>query len=158
MFTVRIPYTPKPKASVRLGIRNPYNPCSKGMKATRTFVEKYIKENCPDFEPLKGAIFAIVHFVLPLPWKFTYNKRKNLHGAPVVKRPDADNLEKFLNDSLNGVAWTDDSQLAWVFRSKTYTMQREGETVITLFSIPESIAPDYEQFLAYLKEHIDPAM
>jgi hypothetical protein len=52
--------------------------------------------------------------------------RADNHDSPHWTRPDADNLEKFLNDSLNKVLWPDDACIAWTLRSKSWTEEREG--------------------------------
>jgi Holliday junction resolvase RusA-like endonuclease len=132
-FKITIPYTPKPKASVRLGRRGAYNPSSQGMALTRN----YVIQNLPiDFPLMTGPLLVIAHFMIPVPLTVKGTKRKSQHMLNHAKRPDGDNLEKFLNDSLNGVLWTDDSQIACILRTKTYTKEREGSTVLFVRELP----------------------
>ena len=53
------------------------------------------------------------------------NHDKLKPSAPVfhTKKPDIDNLEKFVLDSLNKVMWKDDAQVFSVIKSKAYTLQ-----------------------------------
>jgi Holliday junction resolvase RusA-like endonuclease len=70
-----------------------------------------------------------------------------------MKKPDGDNLEKFLNDSLNGVLWDDDSKITWLYRSKTITDSKQGETVIFVREMSNGPA-DYELILSDIVEHM----
>lgn len=74
--------------------------------------------------------------------------------CPHTKKPDGDNLEKFLNDALNGVVWQDDSHIAWLVRSKTITQEKEGETIVFAKEI-DSNTLDYadivEEIIAQIK-------
>lgn len=72
---------------------------------------------------------------------------------PHVKRPDGDNLEKYLNDSLNGVVWTDDARIAWLLRSKTLTCAKEGETILCVCEL-EQAEIDYGKILKCIEEHV----
>jgi len=47
-----------------------------------------------------------------------------------TKKPDIDNLLKFVFDSLNGYAWVDDAQIKQVISSKHYTCKGEARTLI----------------------------
>lgn len=151
-----IPVTPKPKASVRLSARGgAYNPSATGMKLTRGLVQKFIQEN-PEkaqFLPLKGPLLAIVHYRIPAALKTTVPRRKKQHLLPHVARPDGDNLEKFLNDALNGLVWTDDSRISWLLRSKSITSAKTGETVLYISEVGNT-PPDYESIINQIIENI----
>ena len=71
-----------------------------------------------------------------------------------MKRPDGDNLEKFLNDSLNGILWEDDARIVWTLRSKSYTSDKEGYTVVFATELGPS-AMDYDCILEHCREHIE---
>lgn len=73
---------------------------------------------------------------------------------PHYKKPDTDNLEKFLNDSANGVIWTDDSRIAFSYRSKTYTKFNTGETLLYVAQVPDAL-PDYCLLWQALLDHIE---
>ncbi len=150
-YTVNIPWCPKPKASIRLGVQHFYNPNARGMKATREHVRlEMIKRGIP---MLHGPLFVIAHFRMPIPLSLPHAKRMEQHNLPHIKRPDGDNLEKFLNDALNGVLWEDDARIAWLLRSKTLTYDKEGST--TLHVKPLYNEPiDYYRLLHFIHECI----
>lgn len=68
-----------------------------------------------------------------------------------AKRPDGDNLDKFLFDALTGVVWRDDSQVAWLLRSKSYTREEEGATILFVKEMAPG-APNYDEILATMRE------
>ena len=49
--------------------------------------------------------------------------RANLDPVPHVKKPDLDNLLKFVKDCLNGIVWADDAQVARISAFKVYSFQ-----------------------------------
>lgn len=57
-----------------------------------------------------------------------------------MKKPDADNLEKFLNDSLKGLIWKDDAQISWLLRSKTYVDDPVGSVYLKVIELPDEPA------------------
>lgn len=66
-------------------------------------------------------------------------KRKvELDKKPANIRPDGDNLEKFVADALNGIVWADDSQIALLVRSKSFTMESDGYTILAVQPIEAS--------------------
>lgn len=95
----------------------------------------------------------IVHYRIPSPKTLPQKKRKAQHLLPHIKKPDGDNLEKFLNDALNGLVWSDDSHITWLVRSKSITDAKEGETVIYVREL-EDAQPNYELIISDIMEHI----
>jgi Holliday junction resolvase RusA-like endonuclease len=79
------------------------------------FLWKAISENKPD-APMIGAIELNIIFYMPRP-KSHYGSGKNetvlKKSAPKyhTKKPDLDNMIKFVKDALNGVYWKDDCQI-----------------------------------------------
>jgi Holliday junction resolvase RusA-like endonuclease len=128
-----------------------YNPSARGMKQVATFVRNQLL-NRP-IPLLKGPLLVIVHFVLPVPLSLPQRKREAQNCLPHIKKPDGDNLEKYLNDSLTGSVWDDDSRVAWLLRSKTTTSDKEGYTIFYAQEINEK-ETDYEELLIAIKEHI----
>ncbi len=97
----------------------------------------------PD-KPLEGALRLRLRFVFPVPASYSKKRRERcLVGLEwPAKRPDLDNLEKLVKDSLNGVFYRDDSQVCYVVKAKQYggvartfvdleTMGGEGEQAAT---------------------------
>lgn len=136
-FRVRIPYTPKPKGSVRMAKGGTtYNPSSRGMLQMRRFVESHAAAQGLKLPLLKGPVFVIVQYQIPDALSKQEKKRKLLNCHPHSKRPDGDNLDKFIGDSLNGVVWEDDARIAFMFRSKIVTSDRIGQTVLFAKEVP----------------------
>jgi len=150
-FKITIPFTPKAKGSVRTGKYGHYNPSCRGMSQTREYVKKQLSEK--NLPLMTGPLLAIVHYKIPVPLSLPGRKRRQQNYLPHVKKPDGDNLEKFLNDSLNGVVWDDDARIAWLVRSKSKTDAKEGETVVFVREIDDSV-PDYELIISDICEHI----
>ena len=69
-------------------------------------------------KPLEGPLRMIVEaeYVPPASW----SKKKVATADWKTSKPDADNLYKLVADSLNGVAFVDDAQIADVRITKTY--------------------------------------
>lgn len=62
-------------------------------------------------EPWEGAVYMEILFLMPRP-KYKHWKTKPMPRYPHISVPDKDNLEKGVKDSLKGVAYRDDSQVA----------------------------------------------
>jgi Holliday junction resolvase RusA-like endonuclease len=52
--------------------------------------------------------------------------KKKRAGAIHTKKPDLDNLVKFVKDCLNGIAWHDDSQVVSLMAKKLYDYEGIG--------------------------------
>ena len=78
-----------------------------------------------DGNPLQGALSLSVSFRMPRP-KAHYGTGKNSSklklSAPRhhTKKPDLDNLVKFVKDCLNNLAWEDDCQVVRLEAEKVY--------------------------------------
>jgi Holliday junction resolvase RusA-like endonuclease len=68
--------------------------------------------------PSGTPIHVEVFFGMPFPASMSQKKRI---GAEHTKKPDVDNMLKFLKDCCNGVVWHDDSQVVSVLASKAYS-------------------------------------
>ena len=83
-------------------------------------------------KPFKGAVDLIIRFYMPIP-KSTSKKRTRLMEVDEIrhiKRPDLDNLEKFVSDCLKGEAWLDDSQVVHSDTKKMYSHEPRTEILI----------------------------
>ncbi len=74
-------------------------------------------------EPSVNPITLNVIFYMPIP---ASTPKKILSGMRTeqikhVKKPDLDNLLKFVKDCGNGVIWKDDSQVFRIIAEKTYS-------------------------------------
>jgi len=64
--------------------------------------------------PLTGPIILNLTFIMPIPKSFSKLRIEYIKSGleiPHVKRPDLDNLIKWVKDCLNGWLWKDDSQV-----------------------------------------------
>lgn len=122
----------------------------KGMGVLRGLVDANLPE---DFEPLQGPLLVISHYHMPLAKYMHTAKKRRLHRTPHFKKPDGDNLEKFLNDALKGLIWQDDAQIAWLLRSKTMVNALKGEIVLYVCEMSEGVI-DYNFLIENIQKHI----
>nr|DAS80667.1 MAG TPA: Endodeoxyribonuclease RusA [Caudoviricetes sp.] len=83
---------------------------------------------------LEGALRARVRFFIEPP-QYISNRKKNRQGLldetiPVGKKPDIDNYEKSLYDSMSGVVFKDDGQIAMHDVGKFYSLKPRIEVEI----------------------------
>jgi Holliday junction resolvase RusA-like endonuclease len=108
-----------------------YDPSSE----KKEILASIVQDQAPK-EPLTGAISLDVTFYLPRP-KGHYGSGANalkLKGsAPEwhTSKPDIDNLEKLVQDSLNKIFWKDDSQICLISCRKLYSEKPRTEIFIS---------------------------
>ena len=107
-----------------------YDPSAKDKKAIILSLKTQTKD------VFSGPVSLYVHFYMKIP-KAYYRSGKYSKllkkDAPVfhTKKPDIDNLCKFLFDCCNGVVFNDDSQIFQLSASKTYAeLPRTEFTII----------------------------
>lgn len=85
-----------------------------------TYQSKY-----PRREPFLGLIEANITAVFPVPKSYSKKKTEELLNGRnnYDKKPDCDNLAKIILDSLNGLAYKDDSQVTALHINKEYGTQ-----------------------------------
>lgn len=93
--------------------------------------EQYTAE--PLTEPLR--VFILISMTPPESW--SDRKKGKAFGKPIGKKPDVDNLAKAICDSLNGIVWHDDGQIAELFIVKSY--QRANVVEVYIEEIAESV-------------------
>jgi Holliday junction resolvase RusA-like endonuclease len=76
-------------------------------------------------KPLEGPINLKVYFFLPIPKGTSRIKTVKMINGIIkhTKRPDCDNLIKFVKDCLNTVVWKDDSQIFLINAEKIYSTE-----------------------------------
>lgn len=145
-----IPLTPRPKASVRLRGSRAYNPSAKGMKNLRDHVVSSLDGF--QFPIFTGPVMVVAHNEIPIPVGIRGEKRELMHGVSHVRRPDEDNLAKFLGDSLNGVVWEDDSLIFCVVRFKVWTKEKIGRICVAVTDMPSDYI-DYEKIKTFFNKN-----
>ena len=90
----------------------------------QTFVAKY-----PDFIPVSGPIRMLMS-IFVMPSKEAARKIKNrLETYPTIK-PDISNIQKAIEDALNGLAYVDDKQIVRIDARKGYSDRPRVEIVV----------------------------
>ena len=99
-----------------------------------------IQHHRPEF-PITGPIVLGIQFIMPRPNMHLRTKGGMMinilkENAPYVhsKKPDLDNLIKFVKDALNGVFWRDDAQI-YRYTDPWKRYHREGEAPGTRIDI-----------------------
>ena len=70
-------------------------------------------------EPMSGPVALQLKFYIPRPQRLIW-KTKPMPVTMCSRRPDLDNYIKLIQDALNGVAYHDDSQVAYIRAAKMY--------------------------------------
>lgn len=75
----------------------------------------------------EGALKVDIEVFYPIPKSYSKKKVKAIsEGLEYpTKKPDIDNIVKIILDSLNGIAFKDDSQVTDLVVSKRYTLKKE---------------------------------
>ena len=88
-----------------------------------TLIKECFASTHPRHVPLEGPVVLNVssYFTVPASWSLK-KQRMALDGRlRPTKKPDVDNVIKSVADSLNGIAWKDDSQIVTVIANKWYS-------------------------------------
>lgn len=82
---------------------------------------------------LEGAVAIEYTFYMPIPKSISKKKRTAMIHNDIrpTKRPDIDNMQKFISDCLIGIVIKDDSQAVGVCSSKFYS--ENPRTVIRIY-------------------------
>lgn len=134
MLTFEILGTPVPwKAHAGFGKRS-FNPRYK----EKHYVQWQIRPQFNRTQPITTPVKGICTFHMPIPAGVSKIRRRQMLEGRIhhIKRPDVDNLSKFLFDCLKGIVIEDDSQIVEVVLRKIY-----GETPKTIFLLEEITHP-----------------
>lgn len=85
----------------------------------------HLMRQLPDgFKPFEGDVplFLDCVFYMPIPKSTSKKKRAQMIAGEIMhtKKPDTDNLIKFVKDCSNEIIWHDDSQIVYVRGRKFY--------------------------------------
>jgi Holliday junction resolvase RusA-like endonuclease len=74
-------------------------------------------------EVVDGPILLRCWFSMPIPKSASKKAIAGMVSGDIqhTKKPDLDNLVKFVKDCLNGIAWKDDSQVVKMIAAKGYS-------------------------------------
>ena len=104
-----------------------YNPQAKEQEEARIQLRIQHHSSCPHICPLAISIT----FFMPILKALSNKKKSSIPGTPHFKRPDLDNLIKFVLDAANGVIFSDDSLVYSVTAKKIYDTFPRTEFTIT---------------------------
>jgi Holliday junction resolvase RusA-like endonuclease len=119
---------PRPRVSTRGGFARAYVPAKHPVHAYRDAIATAARAAGAGVhgEPVS----VVIDFVWERP-KSHLRKSGVKPDAPVLPRPDLDNTTKAVLDSLNGVAWEDDSQVQRLVVEKSYGPEARTTVRIT---------------------------
>jgi len=88
---------------------------------------QFIKEKIPEGVP----ILLKCIFWMPIPKSISQRKHAEILHERHIRKPDLDNMLKFIKDCLNGELWNDDSQVAEVRMGKIYDDNPRTEITVS---------------------------
>lgn len=125
-----IPGQPKSQKRHRTG-RNGhrYDPSKKDKKA----LKQELLQIKPA-KPIEGPVRVDINAFFRTPTSWSNKKRKKHEGEYRPKKPDKDNIEKIIYDSMNGMILKDDNQIVDGRTRKFYSEKPCTEIIITKIS------------------------
>lgn len=127
---------PKPQSRPRFARRGSFTTTyeDKGMKSWRECCRLLIANLYMGQPILEGALRAKVRFFI-MPPQYISKVKKNQQALidetiPVGKKPDVDNYEKALYDSMSGIVFKDDGQIALHDVGKFYSLKPRIEVEV----------------------------
>jgi Holliday junction resolvase RusA-like endonuclease len=99
---------------------NIYNPQKKELSQAKWQIKAQYKEN-----PIPGPLLLDIVFYMPIPIQTSKVKTREMINGILKhqKKPDLDNLQKFILDAMNGIVFIDDSQVDEIKCRKTFATQ-----------------------------------
>lgn len=112
-----------------------YNPRAKEREQYRWHIKSAYKGHYCQKLPLACPVIVYVVYNLPIPKAMSKVRRDEMLKDIIkhTKRPDLDNLNKFLLDCLKTIVFEDDSQVVSLFSQKMYG--EKPKTIITVEKI-----------------------
>ena len=119
---------PRPRVTTGGGFGRAYVPHAHPVHAYRASLAAAARD--AGAEPHSEPVSVVIDLVFERP-KSHMNKSGVKPSAPRLPRVDLDNVGKAILDSLNGVAWGDDSQVQRLVIEKTYGTEARTTVRIT---------------------------
>ena len=96
---------------------------------------KWVYQNTYGARKLEGELEARIVAMYSIPKSMTKKNRKLIEEGKLhpTKKPDLDNVAKIVLDSLNGIAYSDDSQIVKLNIEKHYSENPRVE--VTLYEV-----------------------
>ena len=85
------------------------------------------KNKYKNFTPLEGELEATIYAIFEVPKSYSKKKKAEVltKKFTYTHKPDTDNIAKIILDSLNGIAYKDDSQIVQLKVCKLYGEQEK---------------------------------
>lgn len=132
MILLQIDGPPVPWAAHQGFGRRAYNP----RQPEREYAQWQLKAYFNQLKPIDGAIKLICEYHMPIPLSTRKGLKTQMMNGVVhhLKKPDVDNLNKFLCDCLKNIIFHDDSQVIEINSKKIYS--ESPKTVIKVIPCP----------------------
>ena len=97
--------------------------------------------------PLEGPLRIDFWFFMPIPKSTSKKLRKQMMEDTIrhEKKPDLDNLEKFILDCMTGYIYVDDAQVTMVYKEKLYRANAGTLIHVTPLSNIEEFCLTFEE-------------
>lgn len=121
----------RPRVTIRGGRPRAYTP--EKTEKYENLVRLAFREEFPDAEPASGPISMVIRAYFPVPKSYS-KKKKQLAVVGLLHKtttPDLDNIQKAIQDGLNGVAFADDSQIVEYKAMKGFSLVPRADIIIT---------------------------
>lgn len=107
------------KGRPRFGKGRVYTPAKTlAAETSLGYLAKIIMKKCA-IQQMKGPVSLFCNVMVAYPK--TWSKKRRAESHPFYTgKPDADNVLKLVGDSLNGIVWRDDSQVAKISFQRTW--------------------------------------
>ena len=123
---------PYPSPRPRFSRRGTYMP-SEYTAWKKSFLKEWLKHNLSKFAPGVAIAVDLKFYIKPPKAIARVKKNQNILKSEtwrVVNKPDLDNLEKSVLDSVNGHAYEDDNQISYLHSRKRYSLNPRVEISI----------------------------
>lgn len=135
IITIEIPGKPIAKKRPKFSTRGKFVRAYNDQETEESLFLHHVGEQVSKI--LEGPLAIVLHFHMPRPkghFGTGRNAGKLKAKAPEhhTSKPDVDNLEKFVLDCLNGVAWNDDAQIVSSTKRKFYTEGKPKTEIIIM--------------------------
>lgn len=109
-----------------------YNPQETDAGKFMAQLDAALQRQNVNWKPLMGPVELDIVFAMPIPTTTSMRKAGLMEEGKIrhTKKPDLDNLVKFVKDCGSGILWQNDSQIDRIKASKEYS--NTPETVINL--------------------------
>ncbi len=151
-----VPGEPQGKARPRSSVMTKADGSVVRGKSGRAVIRHYTPKKTEDYEaniatfyrqaktgaPTLQPVILVLEIVHSVPESWPKWKRELVAKGSMlpVTKPDSDNILKVVKDSLNGVAWVDDTQVVGTINVKLYgNYPGVGVTIIPLAEVPSTI-------------------